>query len=139
MLRTAGSTARIASTFTILGVEISRSHSRRGFERFYEKVVKVKVDVAALLTSCAPHFHRKFCVRIAQEQRLATRSTLSIPPFVCLPVQPCLFSSVLYGPGGDSRGCQGRHEGAFILTLDNPASHFIFELGKKRNAVQWFS
>src|SRR5712664_4103061 len=59
----------------------------------------------------SPHFHRKFGVRIAQQRRLATRSTL--------------------------RGCQGRPEGAFILTLDSPASHFIIELGTKRNAVQW--
>src|ERR1700724_3262054 len=37
--------------------------------------------------SCAlwlsPHFHRKVCVRIAQERRLATRSTHSIPRYVC--------------------------------------------------------
>ena len=31
-------------------VEISRLRSLRGFERFYEKVVTVKADVAALLT-----------------------------------------------------------------------------------------
>jgi hypothetical protein len=96
--------------------------------------------VAALLTSCAlwlpPHFHREFCVRIAQEQRLATRSTLSIPPFCLSSRATLLVFSVLYGPGGDLRGCQGRPEGAFILTLDNPASHFIIELGTKRNAVR---
>src|SRR5437667_1258220 len=34
----------------------------------------------------SPHFRRKFCVRIAQEPRLATRSTQSIPRFVCFRV-----------------------------------------------------
>src|SRR5258708_2098243 len=85
-------------------------------ERFYEKVIKVKADVAALhclisvlvafgtsgppslrlllfYFSCSlwlsPHFHRKCCVRIAQERRRATRSTHSSPRFVCLPVKPC--------------------------------------------------
>ena len=43
---------------------------------------------------------------------------------------------MLYGPGGDLRGCQRRPEGTFILTLDSPASHFIIELGTKRNAAQ---
>src|SRR5260370_31975200 len=33
----------------------------------------------------SPHFRRKFCVRIAQERRLATRSTHSTPAFVCFP------------------------------------------------------
>jgi len=83
---------------------------------FYEKVIKVKADVAALhclisvlvafgtsgppslrlllfYFSCSlwlsPHFHRKCCVRIAQERRRATRSTHSSPRFVCLPVKPC--------------------------------------------------
>jgi hypothetical protein len=32
--------------------------------------------------------------------------------------------------------CQGRPVGAFILTLDSSPSHFIIELGTKRNAVQ---
>ena len=27
-------------------------------------------------------------------------------------------------------------QGAFILTLDSPVSHFTIELGTKRNAVQ---
>ena len=65
---------------------------RRRFDCFYEKVIKVKADVAALLSGSlwlSPHFHRNFCVRIAQERRLATRSTHSISRFVCLPVQPC--------------------------------------------------
>jgi len=79
-------------------------------KRFYEKVIKVKADVAALLylisvcwafgTSAppplrflvftflvlwwlSPHFHRKFGVRIAQERRLATRSTHSTPRLSC--------------------------------------------------------
>jgi len=57
---------------------------------FYEKVIKVKADVAALLTFLVlcgfPHiFRRKFCVRIAQERRLATRSTHSTPALVCFP------------------------------------------------------
>src|SRR5260370_37642847 len=80
-------------------------------KRFYEKVKKVKADVAALLlfdlrlfsfgTSVppslrflfcftflcswwlSPHFHRKFGARIAQERRLATRSTPQYPSF-CL-------------------------------------------------------
>src|ERR1035438_8143873 len=81
------------------------------FDCFYEKVIKVKADVAALhrlisvlvafgtsgppsrrllffYFSCSlwlsPHFHRKCCVRIAQERRRATRSTHSIPRFVWL-------------------------------------------------------
>src|SRR5260370_33608525 len=59
-------------------------------EFFYEKVIKVKADVAALLTvHCSlwlsPHFRRKFWVRIAQERRLAMRSTHSTPAFVCFP------------------------------------------------------
>src|SRR5713101_9819823 len=88
----------------------------RRFDCFYEKVIKVKADVAALhclisvlvafgtsgppslrlllfYFSCSlwlsPHFHRKCCVRIAQERRRATRSTHSSPRFVCLPVKPC--------------------------------------------------
>ena len=31
---------------------------------------------------------------------------------------------------------KGAPKGAFILTLDSPASHFIIELGTKRNAAQ---
>src|SRR5216684_4850649 len=97
------------------------------FDCFYEKVIKVKADVAALhclisvlvafgtsgppslrlllfYFSCSlwlsPHFHRKCCVRIAQERRRATRSTHSSPRFVCLPVKPCWFSCVLHRPPG---------------------------------------
>ncbi len=55
-------------------------------KRFYEKVIKVKADVAAV---------------------------------------------------GDLGSCQGRRQkGAFTLTLDSSPSHFIIELGTKRNAVQ---
>ena len=32
--------------------------------------------------------------------------------------------------------CQGRPEGAFILTLDSSLRHFMIEPGTKRNAVQ---
>ncbi len=68
------------------------------FECFYEKVIKVKADVAALLD---------------------------------------LFSDVSIGTSdGDLRGSQGRPEGAFVLTLGSPVSHFTIELGTKRNAVQ---
>jgi hypothetical protein len=56
---------------------------------------------------------------------MATRSTHSIPGFVCFPELR-----------GDLRGCQGRPEGAFLSTLDSPASHITIELGTKRNAVQ---
>jgi hypothetical protein len=31
---------------------------------------------------------------------------------------------------------KGAPKGAFISTLDSPASHFTIELGTKRNAVQ---
>jgi hypothetical protein len=31
---------------------------------------------------------------------------------------------------------KGARKGAFILTLDSPASHFTIEWGTKRNAVQ---
>jgi len=59
-------------------------------ERFYEKVIKVKADVAALLTFLVLCGFRhisaeNFVVRIAQERRLATRSTHSTPAFVCFP------------------------------------------------------
>jgi hypothetical protein len=81
-------------------------------KRFYEKVIKVKADVAALLClisvffsfgtsvppslrflffffSCSwwllPHFHGRFGVRIAQERRLAIRSTHSTPVLSVLP------------------------------------------------------
>ena len=38
---------------------------------------------------------------------------------------------------GDLGSCQGRcRKGAFTLTLDSSPSHFIIELGTKRNAVQ---
>jgi hypothetical protein len=64
----------------------------------------------------SPHFHRKFGVRISQERRLATRSTPQYPP-VCLSSRETLLVFFLQG---DLRGCQGRPEGAFILTLDSP-------------------
>jgi hypothetical protein len=55
----------------------------------YEKVIKVKTGGGPPYFSCSlwlsPHFLRKCCVRIAQERRLATRSTHSTPAFVCFP------------------------------------------------------
>ncbi len=86
----------------------------------------------------SPHFHRKFGVRIAQERRLATRSTHSTP--FCLSCRETLlvFFPCYIERRGNLRGCQGRRRrAAFILTLDSPASYFIIELGTKRNAVQW--
>src|SRR5258708_7116659 len=53
------------------------------------RLLGVKADVAALLTFLvlcgSPHFRSKFCVGIAQERRLAPRSTHSTPAFVCFP------------------------------------------------------
>jgi hypothetical protein len=48
----------------------------------------------------SPHFHRKVCVRIAQERRLATGWIHSTPRFVWIAVKPCLFSSVLHRAPG---------------------------------------
>src|ERR1017187_10804587 len=51
---------------------------------------------------------------------------------------PCNLASFLpccIDLRGDLRGCQGRPEGAVILTLDSPASHFTIELRTKRNTA----
>jgi hypothetical protein len=58
---------------------------------------------------------------------LSVFRVLSLPNASSL---PCRIDPVVIG------GLSRRPEGAFILTLDSPANHFIIELGTKRNAVQ---
>ena len=94
---------------------------------FYEKVIKVKADVAALLTFLV------LCgFRHIPGENFALGSLRSDDWQLGRPTAPPLLSvfrvfsppnassSVLYRPGGEGRGCQGRPEGAFILTLTAP-------------------
>src|SRR5258707_15126381 len=110
-------------------------------EFFYEKVIKVKADVAALLTFLV------LCgFRHISGENFALGSLRSDDWQLGRPTAPPLLSvfRVFSPPNASSLPCcidpgvtggQGRPERAFILTLDSPASHFTIELGTKRNAV----
>ena len=96
-------------------IQIFHQLPKRG-HFFYEKVIKVKADAAALLMFDDPQ-HPPSC--------LSSSETLLI------------FFCVAQTSAGALRGCQGRRRmAAFILTLDSLATHFTIELGTKRNAVQ---
>jgi hypothetical protein len=115
-----------------------------GFERFYEKVIKVKADVAALLI-----FFVLCCFRHISSENSALGSLRSDDWQLARPTAPPLLSvfRVLNLANASSLLCwidpvvtggavKGARKGAFILTLDSPASHFTIEWGTKRNAVQ---
>jgi hypothetical protein len=59
------------------------------------------------------------------------------PPF-CLSCRETLlvFFRAAESSGVTCGAVKGALKGAFILTLDSPASYFTIELGTKRNAVQ---
>ena len=90
---------------------------------FYEKVIKVKADVAALLTFLV------LCgFRHISGEKFALGSLRSDDWQLGRPTAPPLLSvfRVSSPPNASSLPC----------CIDSPASHFIIELGTKRNAVQ---
>jgi len=57
---------------------------------FYEKVIKVKADVAALLMFDLRHiFTEKFALGSLRSDDWQLGQPIASPLFVCLPVKPC--------------------------------------------------
>src|ERR1700719_778133 len=108
------------------------------FDWFYEKVIKVKADVAAHLTFLVlcglRHISTESFARgsLRSDDWQIGRPTAP-PRFVCFARLQLFVFRRCHSPSVVTCGAvEGAPKGAFILTLDRPASHFTIELGTKR-------